>query len=103
MEGWVTDATNCFVQVTLDEDFVEGKLDELRQLVTNWLEEPMIFTNGLVQKFNFLIDGKAKSNILEFISRNPRFEDICQELQVYNQYVDRTQEIASLAYFSFVR
>ena len=58
----------------------------------------------LVSKFNFLIDGKAKKEIIDFIATRPKFEDICDELQIYNQHVERTtQEISSLEYFMFVR
>jgi len=56
-----------------------------------------------VQKFDFLIDGRAKSSIDKFIATNPKFEAICEELQTYNGYVDQTQEITSLEYFTVVR
>jgi len=50
-----------------------------------------------------LIDGSARSEIQAFISRDPRFEDICDELKKYSAFVERTQEISSLEYFAFVR
>ena len=52
---------------------------------------------------DFLIDGTAKRAIDKFISTDPKFEDICKELQVYNRYVEQTQEITSLEYFTFIR
>ncbi len=42
-----------------------------------------------VEKFDFLIDGRAKSSIDKFIATNPKFEAICEELQTYNGYVDQ--------------
>ena len=57
----------------------------------------------LEERFNFLIDGHAESEISNFISRQPKFEEICKELKIYNQYVEQTQEISSLEYFTFVR
>ena len=56
-----------------------------------------------MEKFDFLIDGRAKSSIDKFIATNPKFEAICEELQTYNGYVDQTQEITSLEYFTVVR
>ena len=50
-----------------------------------------------------MIDGTAKRAIDKFISTDPKFEDICKELQVYNRYVEQTQEITSLEYFTFIR
>jgi hypothetical protein len=50
-----------------------------------------------------LIDGSAKNEIDKFIGTDPKFEDICNELQVYNRYVEQTQEITSLEYFTFIR
>lgn len=58
---------------------------------------------NLEDRFNFLIDGHAESEISNFISREPKFEEICNELKTYNQYVEQTQEISSLEYFTFVR
>ena len=56
-----------------------------------------------MEKFDCLIDGRAKSSIDKFIATNPKFEAICEELQTYNGYVDQTQEITSLEYFTVVR
>ena len=50
-----------------------------------------------------MIDGTARRAINKFISTDPKFEDICNELQVYNKYVEQTQEITSLEYFTFIR
>ena len=77
-----------------------------------------ILTQGILDKFDFLIDGRAKKQIEVFIKKKPKFEEICKELevcktvfpqylirtlQVYNKYVEKTQEISSLEYFTFVR
>ena len=77
-----------------------------------------IHTQGILDKFDFLIDGRAKKQIEVFIKKKPKFEEICKELevckttfpryliqtlQVYNKYVEKTQEISSLEYFTFVR
>ena len=79
-----------------------------------------------VKKFDFLIDGRAKKKIRDFINTQPKFEDICLELQSYNKFVEQassqahvlitqfpvimrishleqTQEISSLEYFTFIR
>ena len=56
-----------------------------------------------VEKFDFLIDGRARASIDKFIATNPKFEDICEELRTYTGYVDQTQEITSLEYFTVVR
>ena len=66
----------------------------------NSLKIPIIFS---VNKFNFLIDGRAKKKIRQFIEKQPKFEDICLELQSYNKFVEQTQEISSLEYFTFIR
>ena len=75
---------------------------------------------GILDKFDFLIDGRAKKQIEVFIKKKPKFEEICKELEVknckdalsilfpnvvkvYNKYVEKTQEISSLEYFTFVR
>ena len=103
MESWIEGANSSFVPVTLDQDFIDGKLHQLKNYIEQWLEEPMAFSDTIRQKFNFLIDGTARKQILDFIEKSPKFEEICTELQVYNQYVERTQEISSLEYFAFVR
>ena len=56
-----------------------------------------------MNKFDFLIDGRAKRKICDFINTQPKFEDICLELQSYNKFVEQTQEISSLEYFTFIR
>lgn len=56
-----------------------------------------------VKEFDFLIDGRARAKIEEFIRTQPKFEDICLELQKYNKFVEQTQEISSLEYFTFIR
>ncbi len=78
-------------------------MEALHGHIQRWLKEPIEFADSIIAKFNFLIDGTAKKDILQFIDKSPRFEEICKELQVYNEYVERTQEISSLEYFAFVR
>ena len=63
----------------------------------------MIHATFIIFSVDFLIDGTAKKAIDKFISTDPKFEDICNELQVYNRYVEQTQEITSLEYFTFIR
>ena len=80
----------------------------------------IIYPQGILDKFDFLIDGRAKKQIEVFIKKKPKFEEICKELEVkncedssnsllqivvkvYNKYVEKTQEISSLEYFTFVR
>ena len=104
IESWVSDsASSEFVQVSLHKDFIKSALEKLRVSVNNWLEEPQDFCNAIVKRFDFLIDGTAKRAIDKFISTDPKFEDICNDLQVYNRYVEQTQEITSLEYFTFIR
>ena len=62
-----------------------------------------LFILSTVSKFDFLIDGRAKRKIRQFIETQPKFEDICLELTSYNKYVEQTQEISSLEYFTFIR
>ena len=66
-----------------------------------WLVEPQEFCNDIVKRFDFLIDGTARKAIEKFISTDPKFEDICNELQVYNRYVEQTQEITVSKWFQF--
>ena len=39
---------------------------------------------GILDKFDFLIDGRAKKQIEVFIKKKPKFEEICKELEVTN-------------------
>ena len=39
---------------------------------------------GILDKFDFLIDGRAKKQIEVFIKKKPKFEEICKELEVKN-------------------
>ena len=41
-------------------------------------------TQGILDKFDFLIDGRAKKQIEVFIKKKPKFEEICKELEVKN-------------------
>ena len=103
IESWISDGSSEFVQVSLHRDFIQSALEKLKVSVNKWLLEPQEFCDGIVKRFDFLIDGTAKQAIDKFISTDPKFEDICTELQVYNRYVEQTQEITSLEYFTFIR
>ena len=103
IESWISDGSSEFVQVSLHRDFIQSALEKLKVSVNKWLLEPQEFCDGIVKRFDFLIDGTAKEAIDKFISTDPKFEDICTELQVYNRYVEQTQEITSLEYFTFIR
>lgn len=89
--------------VTLNKDFIKVALNDCREAVERWLKEPQTYCQQILDRFDFLIDGRAKKKIETFISKKPKFEEICQELEVYNRYVEDTQEISSLEYFTFVR
>lgn len=103
IESWISDGSSEFVQVSLHKDFITSALEKLKESINVWLLEPQDFCDEIIRKFDFLIDGTAKSAIDKFISTDPKFEDICTELQVYNRYVEQTQEITSLEYFTFIR
>ena len=75
----------------------------IRKLLNNLLSQQLPYCSNIVFLVDFLIDGTAKRAIEKFISTDPKFEDICNELQVYNRYVEQTQEITSLEYFTFIR
>ena len=103
IESWISDGSSEFVQVSLHRDFIQSALKKLKVSINKWLLEPQEFCNGIIKRFDFLIDGTAKQAIDKFIGTDPKFEDICSELQVYNKYVEQTQEITSLEYFTFIR
>ena len=103
IESWISDASSEFVQVSLHKDFIKSALEKLKVSINKWLVEPQDFCNDIIKRFDFLIDGSAKKAIQKFINTDPKFEDICNELQVYNRYVEQTQEITSLEYFTFIR
>ena len=44
----------------------------------------VIYPQGILDKFDFLIDGRAKKQIEVFIKKKPKFEEICKELEVKN-------------------
>ena len=75
----------------------------MKVAIEEWLKEPQTYCQSILDKFDFLIDGRAKKEIEVFIKKKPKFEEICGELEVYNKHVERTQEISSLEYFTFVR
>ena len=47
-----------------------------------WLAVLHIYSQGILDKFDFLIDGRAKKQIEVFIKKKPKFEEICKELEV---------------------
>ena len=101
IESWISDSTSEFVQVSLHKDFITSALQKLKASLKKWLVEPQEFCNDIVKRFDFLIDGTARKAIEKFISTDPKFEDICNELQVYNRYVEQTQEITVSKWFQF--
>ena len=101
IESWISDSTSEFVQVSLHKDFITSALQKLKASLKKWLVEPQEFCNDIVKRFDFLIDGTARKAIEKFISTDPKFEDICNELQVYNRYVEQTQEITVSKGFRF--
>ena len=50
----------------------------MKLAITNWLKEPQTYCQSILDKFNFLIDGRAKHEIEVFIKKKPKFEEICQ-------------------------
>ncbi len=48
MESWVSEsATSSFVQVTLDQDFIDSKIRMLNAYIQQWLLEPLEFSNQI--------------------------------------------------------
>ena len=118
IQSWLGGSSNNFVPVTLNKDFIRKALADMKIAIEDWLKEPQAYCQSILDKFDFLIDGRAKKEIEIFIKKKPKFEEICKELevsktafprylirtlQVYNKYVEKTQEISSLEYFTFVR
>ena len=103
IQSWLTGSSNNFVPVTLNKDFIRAALADMKVAIEDWLKEPQSYCQGILDKFDFLIDGRAKKQIEVFIKKKPKFEEICKELEVYNKHVEKTQEISSLEYFTFVR
>ena len=122
VESWILGSgiSNSFLNVTLDEDFITNQINILNTYLDMWLVELSEFSQKmgkdlniyvwtltkcviLETNFKFLIDGTARNAILSFIDEEPKFEDICKELKLYNGYYDNTQELSSLEYFTFIR
>ena len=103
IQSWLGGSSNNFVPVTLNKDFIRKALADMKIAIEDWLKEPQAYCQSILDKFDFLIDGRAKREIEVFIKKKPKFEEICKELEVYNKHVERTQEISSLEYFTFVR
>lgn len=54
MESWIEGANTTFVPVTLDTHFVRRHLDQLKEFIEKWLQEPMDFANEIsMHGFNF--------------------------------------------------
>ena len=103
IQSWLGGSSNTFVPVTLNKDFIKKALADMKLAIVDWLKEPQTYCQSILDKFDFLIDGRAKHEIEVFIKKKPKFEEICKELEVYNKHVEKTQEISSLEYFTFVR
>lgn len=76
----------------------------MKVAIEDWLKEPQAYcqvswncsglrlplvsfppwrpAQGILDKFDFLIDGRAKKQIEVFIKKKPKFEEICKELEV---------------------
>ena len=48
------------------------------------MQMTLVYPQGILDKFDFLIDGRAKKQIEVFIKKKPKFEEICKELEVTN-------------------
>ena len=103
IQSWLGGSSNQFVPVTLNKDFIKKALADMKVAIVDWLKEPQTYCQSILDKFDFLIDGRAKQEIEIFIKKKPKFEEICKELEVYNKHVEKTQEISTLEYFTFVR
>lgn len=103
IQSWLGGSSNTFVPVTLNKDFIKKALADMKKAIVDWLKEPQAYCQSILDRFDFLIDGRAKHEIEVFIKKKPKFEEICKELEVYNKHVEKTQEISSLEYFTFVR
>ena len=103
IQSYLTGSSNHFVPVTLNKDFIKKALADMKVAIAEWLAEPQAYCQSIIDRFDFLIDGRAKKEIETFIKKKPKFEQICSELEVYNKHVEKTQEISSLEYFTFVR
>ena len=47
-----------------------------------FMQMTLVYPQGILDKFDFLIDGRAKKQIEVFIKKKPKFEEICKELEV---------------------
>ena len=48
----------------------------------HFMQMTLVYPQGILDKFDFLIDGRAKKQIEVFIKKKPKFEEICKELEV---------------------
>ena len=44
----------------------------MKVAVAGWLEEPSTYSTTILNRFHFLIDGKAKKDIETFIKKKPK-------------------------------
>jgi len=55
-----------------DQDFIKRSLQDIKEAVAGWLEEPSTYSTTILNTFHFLIDGKAKKDIESFIRKKPK-------------------------------
>lgn len=55
MESWISDSSSSFVQVTLDQDFVDAQLNRLTSYIEGWLQEPTMFSNEISALLLFFV------------------------------------------------
>ncbi|XP_071745635.1 dynein axonemal heavy chain 12-like [Lepeophtheirus salmonis] len=103
IDSWYSEGASQFVQVGLNDDFISEEVKSLKNAINNWMKEPETHHRLLSDRFEFLINGTSKAKIHDFIRKSPKFEEICQEYKSYKLFVDQTQEISSLEYFTLVR
>ncbi|CAB4066117.1 DNAH [Lepeophtheirus salmonis] len=103
IDSWYSEGASQFVQVGLNDDFISEEVKSLKNAINNWMKEPETHHRLLSDRFEFLINGTSKAKIHDFIRKAPKFEEICQEYKSYKLFVDQTQEISSLEYFTLVR
>jgi hypothetical protein len=54
------------------QDFIKRSLEEMKEAVAGWLQEPSAYSATILNTFHFLIDGKAKKDIETFIKKKPK-------------------------------
>ena len=67
IQSWLGGSSNTFVPVTLNKDFIKKALADMKLAIVDWLKEPQTYCQSILDKFDFLIDGRAKHEIEVFI------------------------------------